>query len=351
MLESSTSSARKNEENVRIDLAIITSIFSPFQMKLDIYNNINRLKQNEEIISKLEIITKTNDHFKNKYNDEKKMEDNVKTENDYFRNYDFITGGGDNISLIYKYKNKLKMKSSLLETGDQLIVIFKPLDKYKKIESENTTAPSARMISLFTKGEGTTPRRTQPFHDILRAIMREGEVGSDLVQLFLDLGARYRVHRDSSENNPLSDDHNSDYDSNNENNNDSDEVLDYESSDGENEGEIELPQINRDALNTLLEMGFDETASEKALYLNNMDVNLAMEWCLEHDSDSDYTTPLTEDELREISRQNRRRRGADPALLQTLTEMGFSEEESIRALRINRNNQTNALQYLLEGRG
>merc|ERR1711916_61622 len=199
------------------------------------------------------------------------------------------------------------MKSSLLETGDQLIVIFKPLDKYKKIESENTTAPSARMISLFTKGEGTTPRRTQPFHDILRAIMREGEVGSDLVQLFLDLGARYRVHRDSSENNPLSDDHN----------------RDYESSDGENEGEIELPQINRDALNTLLEMGFDETASEKALYLNNMDVNLAMEWCLEHDSDSDYTTPLTEDELREISRQNRRRRGADPALLQTLTEMGF----------------------------
>jgi len=50
-------------------------------------------------------------------------------------------------------------------------------------------------------------------------------------------------------------------------------------------------------LNILVEAGFPVLRAQKALILNRMDVNLAMEWLVDHIDDPNVDAPLTEEEL------------------------------------------------------
>eukprot|EP01098_Paradermamoeba_levis_P012039 TRINITY_DN51_c0_g1_i2.p1 TRINITY_DN51_c0_g1~~TRINITY_DN51_c0_g1_i2.p1 ORF type:complete len:228 (+),score=55.22 TRINITY_DN51_c0_g1_i2:82-765(+) len=52
------------------------------------------------------------------------------------------------------------------------------------------------------------------------------------------------------------------------------------------------PEVNPEALQKLVDMGFPEERCKKALLLNRMNPNLAMEWLLEHHEDPDVDTPL-----------------------------------------------------------
>eukprot|EP00193_Tetraselmis_chui_P015965 CAMPEP_0177794532 /NCGR_PEP_ID=MMETSP0491_2-20121128/25704_1 /TAXON_ID=63592 /ORGANISM="Tetraselmis chuii, Strain PLY429" /LENGTH=533 /DNA_ID=CAMNT_0019317211 /DNA_START=8 /DNA_END=1609 /DNA_ORIENTATION=- len=132
-----------------------------------------------------------------------------------------------------------------------------------------------------------------------------------------------------------------------------------------------LPEPSASHLAQLMEMGFDEEAVKKALLLNNNHLELAMDWLLVHAGDADASTPLTEQQLREISRRRPRRqrvnlsgvgpsRGAaiaeqndalpssPPAeLLDTLAEMGFERPQASAALQAFGNNMEMACHWLL----
>eukprot|EP01098_Paradermamoeba_levis_P012038 TRINITY_DN51_c0_g1_i1.p1 TRINITY_DN51_c0_g1~~TRINITY_DN51_c0_g1_i1.p1 ORF type:complete len:205 (+),score=39.48 TRINITY_DN51_c0_g1_i1:429-1043(+) len=104
------------------------------------------------------------------------------------------------------------------------------------------------------------------------------------------------------------------------------------------------PEVNPEALQKLVDMGFPEERCKKALLLNRMNPNLAMEWLLEHHEDPDVDTPLP-------SSPSTTGPPApftpDPVVLQQLEDMGFPKDESIEALKATNNNQEAACAWLL----
>uniref|UniRef100_H2ZLU6 UBA domain-containing protein n=1 Tax=Ciona savignyi TaxID=51511 RepID=H2ZLU6_CIOSA len=106
----------------------------------------------------------------------------------------------------------------------------------------------------------------------------------------------------------------------------------------------------------LTDMGFSERRAKKALLLNNMNTNLAMEWLLQHaDEPSDGEDacdpePMETGESSTNIRQRLRAFKPNPIHLASLLDMGFSKEESIQALKINGNNPNTACEWLLSDR-
>ncbi|XP_078492693.1 ubiquitin-associated domain-containing protein 1-like [Ciona intestinalis] len=99
----------------------------------------------------------------------------------------------------------------------------------------------------------------------------------------------------------------------------------------------------------LTDMGFSEVRAKRALLLNNMNTNLAMEWLLQHADDS------SDDEQMETSgppsvRQRFRTFKPNPTHLASLMDMGFNKDESIQALKINNNNLNSGCEWLLGDR-
>jgi len=116
----------------------------------------------------------------------------------------------------------------------------------------------------------------------------------------------------------------------------------------EEEEEIpELPPIDPAALKLLKDMGFSEEAVKKALYLNKMDTQPAMEWLLEHSEDSDLSTPLTNEQILQITGKTPKTFIPDPIAMKALEEMGFPKEDIVPALRATNNNQEAAAAWLL----
>lgn len=130
----------------------------------------------------------------------------------------------------------------------------------------------------------------------------------------------------------------------------------------ESGGNETLPEANPTRLQQLVEMGFSEALARKALILRHNNLDLAMDWVLEHQDDPEAETPLTESQLRRIAisrrrqRRNRRRfrtswpnsgTPVDQELLVQLGEMGFSENLSRFALETFNNNMELACQWLL----
>lgn len=123
-------------------------------------------------------------------------------------------------------------------------------------------------------------------------------------------------------------------------------------------------QVDQMCLQKLLDMGFEEPRSRKALLLSKMNPMRAMEWLLQHSSDQDIDEPLTADQLSVIASENnmptKRKRGvhsgkkkeftANPKSVSNLREMGFEEKDAITALKIFSNNQERALDWLLGDR-
>lgn len=120
-------------------------------------------------------------------------------------------------------------------------------------------------------------------------------------------------------------------------------------------------QVDSLCLKKLLDMGFDEDRSKKALILNKMNPLQAMEWLIVHENDDDIDTPLTQDEIKLVLVENhptkRRRAGLkkkefvpDPRMISSLKEMGFEEKDVLTALKIFSNNEERALDWLLGDR-
>lgn len=146
-------------------------------------------------------------------------------------------------------------------------------------------------------------------------------------------------------------------------------------------------QIDEAALKQLTDMGFPQSRARKALILNKMALTGAMDWLFQNENDPDVDTPLPEMEVPAslASTQNndtaasgiQRSEGAPNAeggvphytnildtirafkkrefranlrALQRLTEMGFDETESLESLRMFRNDQDAACDWLLGDR-
>jgi len=148
--------------------------------------------------------------------------------------------------------------------------------------------------------------------------------------------------------------------------------------------EPEYPDINPDTLQQLLDMGFSKQRAIQALKLNNGVAMEAMEWLLQHSADESMlnaafmdvgkgrTSPVPMDtsshpapdakparkpriksmyELLHAFRVFRRKEfRPNIRALNTLKEMGFSEETVMDALRITGNNQDAACDWLLTNR-
>ena len=117
-------------------------------------------------------------------------------------------------------------------------------------------------------------------------------------------------------------------------------------------------EVDSDSLKSLMEMGFPEKRVRKALQLNNMDKNSAMEWLLSHSgAESDDEDTNTADEpmdtgmvkIKPKKRFKPRPRAfvPNPTHLQSLLDMGFSEEQSVRAMRLYGNDTAAACDWLL----
>ncbi|ESP04978.1 hypothetical protein LOTGIDRAFT_230032 [Lottia gigantea] len=143
------------------------------------------------------------------------------------------------------------------------------------------------------------------------------------------------------------------------------------------------PKVDASLQRQLTDMGFTEARAKKALILNKMSVMSAMDWLLQHQDDPDIdealegeatppvadtteevegavggtSVPSTSDTSPKVSnirhsiRAFRKREFRPNArALQKLLEMGFEEQESTDALRIARNDQDAACEWLLGDR-
>lgn len=132
-------------------------------------------------------------------------------------------------------------------------------------------------------------------------------------------------------------------------------------------------EIDAAALKKLCDMGFPQNRAKKALLLNSMSVTSAMEWLIQHESDPDIDEPLpgtstskeegavggrdensfttnghqTTNILQSLREYRRREFKPNHTVLQNLIEMGFDEKDALEALRISRNNQNDACEWLL----
>ncbi|XP_048245331.1 ubiquitin-associated domain-containing protein 1-like [Haliotis rufescens] len=139
-------------------------------------------------------------------------------------------------------------------------------------------------------------------------------------------------------------------------------------------------QVDDMSLKQLVDMGFPEARARKALMLNKMNVMPAMEWLFQHEDDPDIdaplpgeeeTTPQTPEEqpegaiggkenpdgtpkvtniLESLRAFRKREFRPNARALQKLLEMGFSEQEATDALRVSRNDQDAACEWLLGDR-
>jgi len=103
------------------------------------------------------------------------------------------------------------------------------------------------------------------------------------------------------------------------------------------------------SLQQLKDMGFPENRAKKALTLMRMNVQLAMEWLLEHGDDPNIDDPIPEEAVSRIARQETTFTPNAEAM-RKLKDMGFSEEDVTQALRITNNNQEAACAWLLGDR-
>lgn len=144
---------------------------------------------------------------------------------------------------------------------------------------------------------------------------------------------------------------------------------------------VARPKIDQTALKQLTDMGFPETRAKKALVLNKMTVMAAMEWLFQNENDPDVDSPLPECEepgpsaetqgaqggvelsltteggqphytniLDTIRAFKKREFRPNTRALQRLMEMGFQEGEAMDALRMFRNDQDSACDWLLGDR-
>jgi len=96
-------------------------------------------------------------------------------------------------------------------------------------------------------------------------------------------------------------------------------------------------------------MGFAENRARKALLLNRMNTQGAMDWLLEHNDDPDIDAPVSEESMNRINAEAAEFQ-PDAAAAHKLQEMGFTNEDINLALRTTNNNYEAAAAWLLGDR-
>ncbi|KAK6979770.1 ubiquitin-associated domain-containing protein 1 [Biomphalaria glabrata] len=150
-----------------------------------------------------------------------------------------------------------------------------------------------------------------------------------------------------------------------------------------NEAPTRKTGLSEANIKQLTDMGFPAHRAKKSLLLNQQSVTAAMEWLLANESDPDIDKPLPGEDndegevdaapseptvpesddqqgatggaegprfkniLETIRAFQRREFRPNPIALQNLLEMGFAEKEAIHALRLSRNSQEAACDWLL----
>lgn len=119
------------------------------------------------------------------------------------------------------------------------------------------------------------------------------------------------------------------------------------------------PEIDPAQVKELTDMGYTEALAIKALQVSQSNQQQAMEWLLNHNNDSSMevassstSSAVEAMDTTSTSRPRMRTRSfkPNPIHLATLLDMGFTEEESIQALKINGNNPNSACDWLLSDR-
>lgn len=110
---------------------------------------------------------------------------------------------------------------------------------------------------------------------------------------------------------------------------------------------IDEIQIDANLLQQLQDMGFPENRAKKALVLSRMNVQIAMEWLLEHMDDPHIDDPLTPQQLGILRQVQPSSFAPNPQIVQNLKDMGFPEEDITQALKAVGNNQDAACAWLL----
>ena len=114
----------------------------------------------------------------------------------------------------------------------------------------------------------------------------------------------------------------------------------------ENHEEVEEgieDEVDPDSLQQLMDMGFPANRANKALIINRGNTQLAMDWLLEHERDSDIDEPLTLEQIDRIHAgeddEYGEGEGEDGIMMidpqeaaQRLMELGFTEEDIAYAL-------------------
>eukprot|EP00742_Colponemidia_sp_Colp-10_P005057 GILJ01005403.1.p1 GENE.GILJ01005403.1~~GILJ01005403.1.p1 ORF type:complete len:348 (-),score=63.49 GILJ01005403.1:253-1296(-) len=106
-------------------------------------------------------------------------------------------------------------------------------------------------------------------------------------------------------------------------------------------------QVDEQALAQLLEMGFPENRSRRALLMHRNNTQIAMEYLLQHAGQADEP-PLTTEQTAQIASESSFQ--VDPSAAAGLRDMGFSQAEVEQALRLTHNNQQAAAVWLLGDR-
>lgn len=66
------------------------------------------------------------------------------------------------------------------------------------------------------------------------------------------------------------------------------------------QGELQVPEPPADRISQLTDMGFSETLSRNALLLHRSNVQVALEWLLEHGDNPAAAEPPTQEQLRQV---------------------------------------------------
>ena len=97
----------------------------------------------------------------------------------------------------------------------------------------------------------------------------------------------------------------------------------------------------------LVEMGFPEPRSRRALLMHNDNVGACLDWLERHSSNPDVDEELSVEEMEALRRQ-RNMFMPEPHLVSKLVEMGFSLGKVMLALRACDNDEQRAMCWLFE---
>ena len=233
-------------------------------------------------------------------------------------------------------------KQENIKNGDTMILVknssSKHISSLVKGGLHSTDAPSAAAIMHATEG---LPLQSGPETPTNKLANLDGTSSSLVEQTLrrvllalLELSYKF-MHFDENDEQPVSSN------------------VEMESSD-------QSHKVDPTKVKHLTDMGFSEDLATKALIATNLDVSLAMEWALTHNGQESSSSSISSSEPMEVTqtpsnnctKRKIKTRSFKPNVghLTTLTDMGFTEEESVQALRLNGNNPVSACEWLLSDR-